>query len=142
MNNMTFVQGESGNPNGRPLGVRVRKYRKYQEAAEAEQLEDPVLFIHRKLNDESIDIATRASMAANILSYYYPKFGSTTVPIHNEHPIDLLPLTSVENAKENISKLVTSYASGELDQASYDRLIAGNVAMINAFLGQEKLTVA
>jgi hypothetical protein len=139
---MTFELGQSGNPNGRPLGKRDNKYRKYQEAAEREGLEDPVLFLHRKINDPTIDLALRASMAANILPYYCPKWGTVApppVPIYNEHPIGLLPPTTVEIAKENISKLIAAYDLGKIDQVSYDRLIAGNVAMINALLGQAKI---
>jgi hypothetical protein len=142
---MPYVPGESGNQNGRPLGKRDNKYRKYQIAAEQENLPDPVIFMHRKLQDESIDLALRAQMAANLSPYYYPKWGTTSPPpspIYNEHPINLPPPTSIEIAKENISKLIAHYAAGELDQASYDRLIAGNVAMINALLGQEKLLVS
>ncbi len=140
-----WSKGTSGNPNGRPVGKRDNKYRKYQIAAEEEQLEDPVLFMHRKLNDPNIDLALRAQMAANLSPYYYPKWGTTSpppVPIYNEHPIDLPPPTSIEIAKENISKLIAHYAAGEIDQASYDKLIAGNVAMINALLGQDKLNYA
>jgi hypothetical protein len=142
---MPYVPGESGNQNGRPLGKRDNKYRKYQIAAEQENLPDPVIFMHRKLQDESIDLALRAQMAANLSPYYYPKWGTTSPPpspIYNEHPINLPPPTSIAIAKENISKLIAHYAAGELDQASYDRLIAGNVAMINALLGQEKLLVS
>ena len=142
---MTFELGQSGNPNGRPLGKRDNKYRKYQEAAEREGLEDPVLFLHRKINDPTIDLALRASMAANILPYYCPKWGTVApppVPIYNEHSIGLQPPTTVEIAKENISKLIAAYDLGKIDQVSYDRLIAGNVAMINALLGQDKLNYA
>ena len=140
-----FAPGESGNPNGRPLGKRDNKYRKYQEAAEQEGSEDSVLFQHRKLNDPSIDISIRASIASNISPYYYPKWGTTSpppTPIYNEHPIDLPPPTTVEIAKSNIATLIADYGNGKIDQASYDRLIAGNVAMINALLGQDKLAYA
>jgi len=51
-----------------------------QEAAEQEGLEDPVLFQHRKLSDEKIDIAVRASITNNISSYYYPKWGTLFSP--------------------------------------------------------------
>ena len=47
--------GSSGNPNGRPVGKRDNKYRKYQIAAEEENLPDPVIFMHRKLKDKSIE---------------------------------------------------------------------------------------
>ena len=142
---LQWVRGQSGNPNGRPLGKRDGRYRKYQEAAEAENLPDPVIFQHRKLLDESVDIALKVQIAANIQSYFYPKWGTTSpppAPVLIATPIDLPPPTTVEIAKSNIATLVASLAKGECDHASYDKLIQGNVAMINALLGQEKLAVA
>jgi hypothetical protein len=140
-----WAPGFSGNPNGRPLGKRDNKYRKYQEAAEQEKLECPVLFLHRKLQDESIDLALRAQMAANIAPYYYPKWGTISpppVPIFNEHSIGLQPPTTVESIKSNITKLIAAYDNGEIDQASYDRLFQGQVSAANILLGQDKLNAA
>ena len=145
MANPNWTLGVSGNPNGRPTGPRDKKYRKYQIQAEEEKLEDPVLFQHRKLSDESIDIAVRASIASNISSYYYPKWGTVSpppTPIYNENPFTLPPPTTIEQAKENISTLVAKLANSEVDHATFDRLIAGNVAMVNALLGQDKLAYA
>ena len=143
-----WARGQSGNPNGRPLGKRDNKYRKYQEAAEREQLEDPVLFMHRKLRDESIDLALRAQMAANSSPYYYPKWGTTSpppAPIYNEHPIALLPPTTVETIKSNMAALMAALAKGEdggIDHATYDRPIQGQVAAANLLLGEQKLSYA
>jgi hypothetical protein len=143
--NPNWTQGQSGNANGRPVGKRDNKYRKYQTAAEEENLPDPVIFQHRKLADESIDISLRAQIASNISSYFYPKWGTTSpppAPVLIANPIDLKPPTTIEDAKANIALLVVGLGNGTVDHASYDRLIAGNVAMINALLGQEKLLAA
>jgi hypothetical protein len=137
---MTFQPGQSGNPSGWQ-GGRQRRHREIFDEIKKLGHRDALITlstIQHETQDESLKIAAAAALAP----YAHPKLQSLPCPVFISNPIDLPPPTSIEIAKENISKLIAAYGKGEIDQTSYDRLIAGNVAMINALLGQDKLLVA
>jgi hypothetical protein len=89
---MVWKPGQSGNLNGRP-----RKYPRPAESADAphhyeffkaaalrdeyrflaeqQDLEDPILFQHKLLSDESIPKVARSMIANQIAPYYRPRLG-------------------------------------------------------------------
>jgi hypothetical protein len=91
---MVWKPGQTGNPNGRPRkypepppGINPRDfyglaaYRdEYRNIAEAHGLEDPVLYQHRLMQDDSLPVGLRATIAAAIAPYYRPKLGIMTPP--------------------------------------------------------------
>jgi hypothetical protein len=137
---VTFAPGQSGNPSGWQ-GGRQRRHREIFDEIKKLGHRDALLTlstIQHTTQDESLKIAAAAALAP----YAHPKLQSLPCPVFISNPIDLPPPTSIEIAKDNISKLIAHYGKGEIDQVSYDKLIAGNVAMINALLGQDKLAYA
>jgi hypothetical protein len=137
---MPFAPGQSGNPSGWQ-GGRQRRHREIFDEIKKLGHRDALLTlseIQHTTQDESLKIAAAAALAPCA----HPKLQSLPCPVFISNPIDLSPPTSIEIAKDNLSKLIAAYGAGELDQASYDRLIQGNIAMINALLGEQKQITA
>src|SRR5262249_2125181 len=110
---MVWKPGQSGNLNGRP-----RKYPappegldyqsgpdyfrscalrdEYRTLAEQQNLEDPVLFQHKLLSDESIPKVARSMIANQIAPYYRPRLGLVSLPKYIETPIEVPVFQSIE----------------------------------------------
>jgi hypothetical protein len=102
---MVWQPGQSGNPNGRPRkypavpdGIEPRYYYKQTALIKEEQqytpdgdliLEDPVLFQHKLLGNESLPVHIRASIAAAIAPYCHLKLGLVSPPRFIEIPIEV-----------------------------------------------------
>ena len=142
---MTFQPGQSGNPSGYKgprWGNRHKIHREVLELIQGLGHKDCLVTLSEIQNDPNKDPAVRVSAAIGLAKHVHPGLQAIPSPILIHELIDLPPPTTIEIAKDNISKLISAYGRGECDQASYDRLIAGNVAMINALLGQDKLNYA
>jgi hypothetical protein len=128
---MVWKPGQSGNPNGRPRKYpttnEVRgdhlterdQYRlnlrdEYRQIAQAHGLEDPVLYQHKLLQDESLPVGLRATIAAAISPYYRPKLGIQTPPRMVEVQIDVPNFQTVEEAEAFLIKLTAMVGAGEL----------------------------
>ena len=111
---MVWKPGQCGNPNGRPRkypqpppGVNAKDfyglaaYRdEYRNIAEAHGLEDPVLFQHKLLQDQSISVGLRATIAAAIAPYYRPKLGLQPPPRMVEIQVEVPEFKTVEEAEQ------------------------------------------
>jgi hypothetical protein len=137
---MVWIPGQSGNPNGRPRkypqpppGIDPRYYHrqaaKVQEElkdasaelnriAEDLELEDPVLFQHRKMMDESLPIGLRLAVATAIAPYMHPKLGVVTPPRFIETPIEVPDFKSIEEAETFLASLTTRFAQSEIGAQS------------------------
>ena len=128
---MVWKPGQTGNPNGRP-----RKYPKvpegmqtqghdffrtmalrdeYRAIAEAQDLEDPVLFQHRLLTDETIPKSHRAVIANQIAPYYRPRLGIMEPAKYVQTPIEVPEFTTIEEAEAFLLQLAQRVAAQELD---------------------------
>jgi hypothetical protein len=128
---MVWKPGQTGNPNGRP-----RKYPRlpegmetyghdffrtaalrdeYRAIAEAQDLEDPVLFQHRLLSDMSLPAATRAAIANQIAPYYRPRLGLMEPAKYVQTPIEVPDFASIEDAEAFLLLLAQRQAAQELD---------------------------
>jgi hypothetical protein len=128
---MVWKPGQSGNLNGRPRKypkppegmstndyLNVLKRDEYRYTAEAQDLEDPVLFQHRLLADETIPKTARAVIANQIACYYRPKLGVMELPKYVVTPIEVPDFTSVEEAEAFLLQLAQREAAQELDTES------------------------
>jgi hypothetical protein len=125
---MVWKPGQTGNPNGRPRkytqpppGVNPRDfyclaaYRdEYRNVAEAHGLEDPVLFQHKLLQDDTLPVGLRATVAAAIAPYYRPKLGLQTPPRMIEMHLDVPNFQTVEEAEAFLIKITALVGSGDL----------------------------
>jgi hypothetical protein len=128
---MVWKPGQSGNLNGRPRKypkppegmstndyLNVLKRDEYRYTAEAQDLEDPVLFQHRLLSDETIPKVARAVIANQIACYYRPKLGVIELPKYVVTPIEVPDFTTVEEAEAFLLQLAQRVATQELDTQS------------------------
>jgi hypothetical protein len=132
---MVWKPGQSGNVHGQP-----RKYPRLQEGvdpqqsydyfraaalrdeyramAEQQDLEDPVLFQHRLLSDETIPATARAVIANQIAPYYRPKLGIMEPAKFIETPIEVPSFSTCEDAEAFLLQLAQREAAQELDTVS------------------------
>jgi hypothetical protein len=129
---MVWKPGQSGNLNGRPRkypepppGVDPRYFYKqaalrdeYRYSAEELHLEDPVLFQHKKMMDDTLPVGLRVAIAANISSYCHPKLGTTAPPRFIETSLEVPDFKSIEEAEAFLATLAQRFASSELGAQS------------------------
>jgi hypothetical protein len=129
---MVWKPGQTGNPNGRPkkyprppddlsqgtaynLFKAVALRDEYRAIAEAQDLEDPVLFQHRLLSDETIPANIRAVIANQIAPYYRPRLGIMEPAKYVQTPIEVPDFTVIEEAESFLLLLAQRVAAQELD---------------------------
>jgi hypothetical protein len=128
---MVWKPGQSGNLNGRPRKypkppegmaqndyLDILKRDEYRYTAKEQNLEDPILFQHRLLSDESIPKAARAVIANQIAPYYRPKLGIMELPKYVITPIDIPDFQTIEDAESWLLDLARREAHQEYDSDS------------------------
>jgi hypothetical protein len=90
----------------------------YRAIAEAQDLEDPVLFQHRLLSDASIPATARAVIANQIAPYYRPKLGIMEPAKFIQTPIEVPTFNTCEDAEGFLLLLAQREAAQELDCVS------------------------
>jgi hypothetical protein len=96
----------------------------YRAIAEAQDLEDPILFQHRLLSDERIPATARAVIANQIAPYYRPKLGIMEPAKFVQTPIEVPAFSTCEEAEAFLLTLAQRTASQELDLASVEAVSA------------------
>lgn len=129
-----FLPGESGNPNGRPVGARNKRTKEIIQQIIESGNQDPL----RTLSDlqaKSPDEGIRASAASMLAPYLHSKLQSTQSPRFIETELTLPPLDSLEHAVESIALIEAAVAENRLDVQSAQDLIG----MINAFIAGKNI---
>jgi hypothetical protein len=154
---MVWKPGQTGNPQGRPRkyqsteemsdrviyhSLKIAAIRdEYRAIAEAQDLEDPILFQHRLLSDESIPIVARAMIANQIGRYYRPLLGTMEPARYVQQPIDVPSFTTIEEAEAFLLTLAQRTASQELDLASVEAVSARVRDWINSKRAGQELEI-
>jgi hypothetical protein len=143
---MTFAPGETGNPEGRPVGARNRRTTLIIQQIIKSGNQDPLLTLS-ELQAKSTDESIRATAANMLAPFLHSKLQSVPTPRFIETELTLPPLTTLDSALQNIAVIEAAVADNKLDVASGQELIA----MIEAFVRtknilevqelQERLTV-
>jgi hypothetical protein len=133
---MVWQPGQSGNPKGRPRkypevppGADPRYYYKQTaiikeelqysiEHPDGAVLEDPVLFQHKQMMNESLPIGLRLAVATAIAPYCHPKLGLVSPPRFIETPIEVPDFKSIAEAETFLARLAQRFASAELGSQS------------------------
>jgi hypothetical protein len=135
---MVWKKGQSGNIHGRPRNYVPRNSYEglsgdvnenqnqrnqfysamirdeYRFQAEAQDLEDPILFQHKLLSNESLPLAVRATIAASVAPYCHPKLGILAAPRYIETPIEVPDFQTVDQAESFLLTLSQRVGAGEL----------------------------
>jgi hypothetical protein len=132
--------GESGNPNGRPLGSRNRRTKEIINQIIASGNKDPLLTLS-DLQAKSDDEGIRATAANMLAPYLHSKLAAVPAPRYIEHEFTLPNInpTTEQEISANIAHLNNSYAAGTLDLESYQTMLAGQHQHINALKAREDI---
>jgi hypothetical protein len=95
-----------------------REAQQIRQAAQEQHLEDPVLFQHRLLANDSLPLGLRATIAAAISPYYHPKLGISSPPRFIEVDVAVPDFQSIEEAQEFLADLSKNFAAGEIGAQS------------------------
>jgi hypothetical protein len=129
-----FIQGESGNPNGRPVGARNRRTKEIIEQIIKSGNKDPLVTLS-ELQANSQDESIRASAANMLAPFLHSKLTATPAPRFVETEITLPSLDSLEHAVESIALIESAVAENRLDVQSAQDLIG----MINAYIAGKNI---
>ena len=132
--NSTWIQGVSGNPNGRPVGSRNRRTREIIEQIIKSGNKDPLVTLS-ELQANSTDEAIRATAANMLAPFLHSKLTATPAPRFIETELTLPPLDSLENAVQSIALIEAAVAENRLDVQSAQDLIG----MINAYIAGKNI---
>ena len=155
---MVWKPGQTGDLNGRP-----RKYPRapegadpqqsydyfrsaalrdeYRTLAEAQDLEDPVLFQHRLLSDETIPATARAMIANQIAPYCRAKLGIMEPAKFVQTPIEVPDFQTVEEAEAFLIQLAQRVAAQELDTESTEQVSARVLDWIHSKRAGQELEI-
>jgi hypothetical protein len=130
--------GESGNPNGRPIGARNRRTKEIINQIISSGNQDPLLTLS-DLQAKSTDEGIRATAANMLAPFMHSKLTATPAPRYIENPV-VFPHphpTTVDQVNENIAHLKQELAADRLDLDFYNALLAGEYAHIATFKARE-----
>ena len=140
----SWKEGQSGNPNGRPIGARNKYTAAIVQYLQENNIQDPLVTL-AQLQQNSQDEGIRATAANMLAVYIHPKRGAIPTPPSPqfmEEAISLPRPTSISQATDNIARLSEMKAQGQLDFATADSLINDNRIILDALVDEAKLLAA
>jgi hypothetical protein len=144
MPNPGWQPGTSGNPNGRPKGARNKRTEKIFSRLEARGDLDPADLLSSIVTNQQEPKELRIQAAGLLMPYKYSKMGTTPVPVpwvFIGQQINLQRPHSIQEARENIAYLSELKATGQIDQAWGDNLIADQYKILSALVDEAKLAI-
>jgi hypothetical protein len=136
--------GQSGNPNGRPVGSRNNRTKEVVEQILALGLKDPLVTL-AELQATDPDSGIRATAANMLAPYLHSKLAAKPQPpdpVYIEQAVNLPRPISVRQASDNIALLSEMKAQGKIDIATADNLINDQKVILYALLDEQKLLTA
>jgi hypothetical protein len=110
----SFVNGQIGNPNGRPLGSRNRRTKEIIDLIIKSENKDPLLTLS-EISSTDPDSAIRATAANMLAPYMHSKMQSTPAPRFIEDSLEVPEFTHLSDAESFLAKIAALVARGELD---------------------------
>jgi hypothetical protein len=97
---------------------KIHKSDDYRDLIEAHGLEDPILFQHKLLANNSLPLGLRVAIAANISPYIRSRLGSTAPSRFIETTVQVPDFTTVEEAEAFLASLAQRFGNSELGSQS------------------------
>jgi hypothetical protein len=110
----SFVNGQIGNPNGRPAGSRNRRTKEIIEQIIKSNNKDPLITLS-EISSSDPDSAIRATAANMLAPYMHSKMQSTPAPRFVEESFDIPQFTHLSDAEQFLARIAALVAGGSLD---------------------------
>jgi hypothetical protein len=114
MGNPNWVAGQSGNPNGRPVGSRNKRTQEILDLIQGRGDKDPLDALSEIITSNK-DPAIVAQ-ASNILApYLHSKRSTTPAPRFVPEPVTVPAFASIAQAEDYLASIPVALGKGELD---------------------------
>ena len=112
---MPFQPGLSGNPNGRPTGIRNKRTEKiFKELAERGD-RDPADILSAIASDQTEPKELRVRAASELMGYMHGKMGTIPAPRFVADPFEVPQFTTIDQAEDYLAEIPQRVGRGELD---------------------------
>ena len=116
---MTFVPGQSGNPNGRKAGTRNKRTQEILDLLQNRGDKDPLDFLSEVVTGPNHYTPELKVQASNILApYLHSKRATLPAPRYFPEPVQVPNFTTVEDAEAYLARLPVMLGAGEIDSQS------------------------
>ena len=113
-----WAPGESGNPNGRPVGSRNKRTEAIWGKLEARGDKDPADFLSELVSNENEPKELRAAAANYLMPYKYGKRGTIPVARFIPDQIDVPTFNTVQEAEAYLAHIPVLLGCGEINSQS------------------------
>ena len=114
LSSTSFVNGQIGNPNGRPVGSRNRRTKEIIEQIIKSNNKDPLLTLS-EISSNDPDSAIRATAANMLAPYMHSKMQSTPASRFVEEVFAIPEFTHVSDAEQFLARITALVSQGQLD---------------------------
>jgi hypothetical protein len=114
LSSTSFVNGQIGNPNGRPLGSRNKRTKEIIQLIIESNNKDPLITLS-EISSNDPDSAIRATAANMLAPYMHSKMQSTPAPRFVEESFDIPTFTHLSDAEQFLGRIAALVSSGSLD---------------------------
>jgi hypothetical protein len=114
LSSTSFVNGQIGNPNGRPLGSRNKRTKEVIQQIIESNNKDPLITLS-EISSNDPDSAIRATAANMLAPYMHSKMQSTPAPRFVEELVVVPDFTTIESAEDYLKTIPVLLGRGEID---------------------------
>ena len=108
------MNGQIGNPNGRPLGSRNKRTKEVIQQIIESNNKDPLITLS-EISSNDPDSAIRATAANMLAPYMHSKMQSTPAPRFVEELVVVPDFTTIESAEDYLKTIPVLLGRGEID---------------------------
>src|SRR5262249_52858575 len=113
LSSTSFVNGQIGNPNGRPLGSRNKRTKEIIQQIIESNNKDPLITLS-EISANDPDSAIRATAANMLAPYMHSKMQSTPAPRFVEESFDIPTFAHLSDAEQFLARIAALDSSSSL----------------------------
>jgi hypothetical protein len=114
LSSTSFVNGQIGNPNGRPLGSRNKRTKEIIQQIIESNNKDPLITLS-EISSNDPDTSIRAAAANMLAPYMHSKMQSTPAPRFVEGVFAIPEFTQLSDAEQFLARVTALVSQGQLD---------------------------
>jgi hypothetical protein len=140
LSSTSFVNGQIGNPNGRPIGSRNKRTKEIIQQIIESNNKDPLITLS-EISSSDPDSSIRAAAANMLAPYMHSKMQSTPASRFIEQSIDIPQFTHLSDAEQFLAKITALVSNGQLDIQTGLELSTLAKAWIDSQYSREELAI-